>query len=469
MKLPIVKIPDEILRQKTEHITSVTPELKQLALDMLETMREAQGIGLAAPQVGHSVRLLVCGLGRVAEEDEHIPETVLFNAEIVSISKATNRSTEGCLSIPGVTGVVERATAITVRGLDIDGKTVTIAAQDLYARVLQHEIDHLDGVLFTDRLEQYRVVFYGTSEFAVPALEKLINHPQFDVVGVVTETDKQSGRGHKTNYSPVKQFALENDVLLLQPASLNVNASDSAKALHATQALGDIDKLQPHFNIVAAYGKILPKKLLDTATIASLNLHPSLLPKYRGATPIQTAIRNGDSHTGTSIIMMVPEMDAGAVLSMYKHKIEKTDTTGTLMSRLANSSGTQLIITLEEILSEKAEYWEQQHTKATFTEKITTETAKIDWSAKPEVIVNLIRAMAPKPGAWTEIEGVIVKILKAHVAEVGPLTRSDLAEVIIDELQLAGKSMVSFQDFKNGHRELAEKLQLLCKRSDLRA
>lgn len=467
MKLQIVKIPDPILRQKTVPVTAVTPELQKLASDMLETMRNANGIGLAAPQVNHAARLLVCGLEKTASESEHIPQTVLFNAKITSRSKATNKSSEGCLSIPTLTGVVERASAVTVKGLDFEGQPMTVAAQDLYARVLQHEIDHLDGILFTDRLEKYRVVFYGTSEFALPALEALLHHPQFDVVAVVTETDKPAGRGHKLTPSPVKQFAYAQKLSVLQPESLNVQAIDRSRAKSAERTLHKIAAFKPQFQIVAAYGKILPKRLLDIAGIANLNLHPSLLPKYRGATPIQSAIQNGETSTGTSIMMMVPEMDAGPILSMYKHKIEPKDTAGTLGARLARASAAQLIVTLEEILSEKAQYWEQPHNEASFTEKITGKMAHIDWSKSAEQIVNLIRAMSPKPGAWTTVDGRKIKILSAHLAaphstEVRPLSGQEKGGIEIDQVQLAGKSIVSFKDFSNGHPDLALSLQDLC-------
>jgi len=454
MKLDIVKIPEGILRQKAAPVKKVTPELKQLAKDMLQTMVANDGIGLAAPQIGVGIRLFVAGLSRrraaEGEDDLTIPETILFNPEITSKSRAKVKMTEGCLSIPGLTGVVERPAAVTVTGLNEKGHKVTIAAENLFARVIQHEIDHLNGVLFTDRLEKYRVVFYGTSEFAVPALEALIKHPQFEVVAVVTETDKPAGRGHSLTASPVKMVAAKHSIQVLQPESFNTGSKDAHKANEAKKAIHTLKDLAPDFQIVASYGKILPEEVLDIPTQLNLNIHPSLLPKYRGATPIQSAILNGETETGICIIEMTAEMDAGPVINMYKYAIEPTETTGDLMHRLSRSAAHQVVMALEELLSDKAEAWMQDDRKATYTEKIETEQTVIDWAKSTFQIANHIRAYSPKPGAYTEINGQTLKILKAH---------TDDDQLVIDLVQLPGKKPFTMNDLKNGHKALYQELQ----------
>lgn len=448
MKLEIIKLPNPILRVKALPIKRVTAELKELAQSMLDTMYAENGIGLAAPQINQSIRLLVTGLKNTKEGEDRIPETVLFNPEIKRRSKTRAKHSEGCLSIPHITGVVERSSAVTVTGLDVNGHKTTISAEGMFARVMQHEIDHLNGVLFTDRLIKYRVVFYGTSEFAVPALQRLIEHPQFEIVAVVTETDKPAGRGHKLVLSPVKQLASTNNIPLLQPQSLIISHKDDNVAKNAADAIKTLGNLKPDFQIVASYGKILPQNVLNFAKIASLNLHPSLLPKYRGATPIQSAILNGDKEIGTCVMLMSAEMDAGPVLSMYKHRISNADTSGEVIERLARLSAIQLVMTLEDILADKAEFWEQDHAKATYSKKITVDDAKIDWTKNFGDIVNHIRAMSKKPGAWTNVNDIKIKILSAKLDENN--------QPVFDQIIIPGKSAMSMSDLKNGYPKIAE-------------
>ncbi len=447
MKLPIVKVPQPILRAKAKPVKKITPDLLKLAQNMIETMDANRGIGLAAPQVGQSIRLLVAGFTEVkqSEREENVPRTILFNPKIIDRSESTNKLSEGCLSIPGLTGVVERASAVSVNGMNEAGQQVTIAAQDLHARVLQHEIDHLDGVLFTDRLEHYKVIFFGTSEFAVPALERLILHPQFEVVAVVTETDKPAGRGHNVTASPIKKLAQQHKIPVLQPATLKQDHKDPEKAKQAQETLASLQKLRPHFFVVASYGKILPEGLLHIPSIISLNIHPSLLPKYRGPSPIQSALLNGDTETGICIMEVAPAMDAGDILTMYKHPIYPQDSYGSVSTRLADAGAAQLILTLEEIIADKAEMYHQDHTEATFTKKFEPSDAKINWSKPAATVVNHIRAFSPKPGAWTDVDDLIIKIISAHLLD---------DHVVIDQVLIPGKKLMTLNDLKNGYKDL---------------
>lgn len=449
MKLPIVKVPDPILRAKAAPVKKITPELSRLAKNMLETI-ENDGIGLAAPQIGKGIQLIVAAyLPKDPEDKELVPYTILFNPKFKKLSAKTDKLSEGCLSLPGITGVVERSKSIRVTGQNENGANVTIDAHDLYARVLQHEIDHLNGILFIDRLQHYKVVFFGTSEFAVPSLLSLINHPQFDVVAVVTETDKPAGRGHQPTISPVKQVANKYKIPVLQPTNLNPRASHAQKAVEAIEFLSSLNNLEADFNIVVSYGKILPKEILDSSKIVSLNIHPSLLPKYRGATPIQSALLNGDKHVGTSIIIMTPKMDAGPIMTMYKHHVRQDDNFGTLHDRLALACANQLILTMETIISDKGEYYSQNDANATYTTKISHEMAEIKVSDTASVAFNKIRAFNPKPGAWVMIDDVPVKILAAHL---------ETDKIAIDQLQLPGKKPITMNDLKNGRKEIYHKL-----------
>ncbi len=469
MKFEIVKIPDPVLRQKAKPVQKVTPELVKLAHNMLETMQSVNGVGLAAPQIGQSIQLFVAknnpaekGRDKKSGYNEVVPETILFNPIITARAKTTDKSTEGCLSIPGATGVVERATEVIVSGLNEHGESITITGRDLYSRVMQHEIDHLNGVLFTDRLEHFKVVFYGTSEFAVAALRALIQHPQFEIVAVVTETDKPAGRGHAVTASPIKKLAESHQLKVLQPSSLRPKHTDPTKAAEAKAAINELTDLKPHFQIVASYGKILPEEVLDIPSLVNLNIHPSLLPKYRGPSPIQSALLAGEKQTGVAIMVMAPEMDAGPIVNMYQHDIEADDTAGSLTERLAQFGAQGLIWTLEDIVSDKAEMYEQQHPKATYTHKIEPSDGQIDWSLPAAKIHNLVRAFSPKPGAWTVLDGQTVKILQTHLQKDSPSTRRILTQgesLIIDQVQLPGKKPMSLKDLKNGYKEIYHRLQ----------
>ncbi|MFA6082298.1 MAG: methionyl-tRNA formyltransferase [Patescibacteria group bacterium] len=449
MKLKLVYAPSPILNRKAISVPKITPDLVKLANNMLETMVDGNGIGLAAPQVNQNVRLIVVGNSPEKEGEDYIPTTILFNPKITKFSSEKEFATEGCLSIPGITGVVERSKSITVEFLDVDGNKQTLNASDLYARVIQHEVDHLEGVLFTDRLRHYSIVFYGTSDFAVPALEELLLHPQFELKAIVTETDKPAGRGHQLTASPVKKFALDNKIKVLQPMSLNCQHKNATKAQSATNAFQDLSKIKPDFQIVASYGKIIPQEFLDLAKLINLNIHPSLLPKYRGASPIQSAILHGETQTGVAVMAMAAEMDAGPVVTMYRHNIDPDENADQLSKRLAESGAAQLIMTLEEMLSNKSSLYEQDHTKATFTKKFESVDGLIDWTKSPIDLHNFVRALTSKPGAFTQIDGQNVKILKTHLTE-GKLT--------IDLVQLPGKKPFSMSDLKNGYPKMYQEL-----------
>lgn len=438
------------MRQKSKPVKKVTPELLKIAQDMLETAK-ADGVGLSAPQVGKNIRLLVTNYTPKSKDEadtDLVPKTILFNPKITSFSAEKDKLSEGCLSLPGISGVVERSLHVKISGINELNEKVNINASNLFARVLQHEVDHLDGILFTDRLKKYRVIFYGTSDFAVPTLLALIAHPQFTVVGVVTETDKPAGRGHQLLASPIKQIAEKNEIKIFQPLSLRTKHPEKHLSDSAKSTISELKLLKPDIQVVASYGKILTPPVLKIAP--SINIHPSLLPKYRGATPIQSALLNGESETGISIILMTSEMDAGPVLAMYKYPIKNEETSGELTSRLSKSAARMLIIALETIISDKAEVWEQDNSEATYTGKIDPSMAEINWKNNPDVVVNHIRAYSPKPGAWTVVGGKKIKFLKAHSVE---------GKIVIDLIQLESKQPMQFSALKNGHPQIYKSIK----------
>jgi methionyl-tRNA formyltransferase len=451
MKLPILTNPNPILRKKSVEINKITPELLELAQNMLETM-VLDGIGLAAPQVGQNVRLIVIGNEKPSKNETGFSTKIMFNPIIVSKSKEKELDSEGCLSLPGLTGVVKRNVSILVKYTNEKNEIVKYEARNLEARAIQHEIDLLDGKLFIDRLEKYRVVYFGTPQFSIAPLLSLIAHPQFDVVGIVTETDKKGGRGHNMLTSPIKDYAIKNGTSLLQPATFNTSHANSILAHEAKIVIKNLRSLKPDFIVVAAYGKILPQEVLNIAKIAPINIHPSMLPLYRGADPIRGAILNGDNETGVCIMLMVPKMDAGAVLTLAKSKIKIDDTYETLSNHLSNLSSVLLTYTLENIIAEKAEIFEQNESKATFTHKYTTENRVIDWANSAKQIHDKIRAFAPNIGVITKIDNQ--ELLITHSSYLDN-------KLTVNEVQIPGKSKVSLADFKNGHRKIYEELMKL--------
>jgi methionyl-tRNA formyltransferase len=448
MKLPILTNPNQILRNKSVEINTITPQLLELAQNMLETM-VLDGIGLAAPQVGQNIRLIVIGNEKPSKHEKAFSTKIMFNPTIISKSKETDLDSEGCLSLPGISGVVKRNVSVLVKYTNENNEVIKYESNELEARAIQHEIDHLDGKLFIDRLKKYRIVYFGTPEFSIAPLASLIAHLQFDVVGVVTETDKKGGRGHNLLTSPVKDFALKNHIPLLQPTTFNTNHVNSTLANEAKITINNLRLLKPDFYVVAAYGKILPQEVLNIASIAPINIHPSILPLYRGADPIRGAIINGDNETGVSIMLMVPKMDAGAVLTLAKSKINLSDTYETLTNHLSNLGSVLLTYTLENIIADKAEIFEQNESKATFTHKYSTEDRIIDWGNSAKSIHDQIRAFSPNIGVITKIENQEIFITHSSFEN---------ENLIIEEVQIPGKSKVSLANFKNGHRKIYDEL-----------
>jgi len=244
-----------------------------------------------------------------------------------------------------------------------------------------------------------RVLFWGTPDFATPPLRALLGEG-FDVVGVVTQPDRPVGRHRNTlAQSPVKQVALAEEVPVLQPETLRDPAL--IEQLHA---------LRPDISIVVAYGRLLPQAVIDLPRKGTLNIHASLLPKLRGAAPIQAAIRDGLAETGVSIMRMVLPLDAGPVLLRAATPIAEDETYGELQLRLSELGALALLEALTlagvgEIIEEP-----QDDAKATYAPKIEREMARIDWTANPNVVCRMIRAYDPRPAAFTVLGDLDVKM-----------------------------------------------------------
>jgi methionyl-tRNA formyltransferase len=282
-------------------------------------------------------------------------------------------------------------------------------------------------------LPRLRTLFFGTSEFAVPILRAVAQHA--DLAGVVTQPDRPAGRGHKLVASPVKAAARELGVPVYEPEKLKPFAEELAH--------GEAFDLFA----LASYGRILPQTLLDLPRLGALNVHPSLLPRYRGATPIQTALRNGESQTGVSVMLMDAGMDTGDLVLQENAEIRPDDDYGTLHDRLA-LQGADLLARAIEQAGQGPLARVPQRGEATVTKPITKEDLLIDWGWGPSTIVNHVRAYAPQPAARALLEGETVKLLRAHVAPDGTLAideliapnRGRMSEAVYRQSRAAAKS-----------------------------
>lgn len=278
-------------------------------------------------------------------------------------------------------------------------------------------------------MPKIKVVFFGTPDFAVPSLEALAKADFFDIKAVITQPDKPVGRHHSTTVpSAVKQAA----------QSLN---------LPVFEGLSGLKGIEADLGIVVAYGEILPQRLLEQFSFGVVNIHPSLLPKYRGSSPIQAAILNQDKETGVTLIKLDDKMDHGPIVAQtIVHDLSVRDmTAGELHDQLAQIGAQMLITYLPDYVAGKIKLIPQDDNLATFTKKITKEDGQIDWQKSPQEIEAHVRAMNPWPGAWTKWNGKRLIIWRASL----PVrTGRDLSL-----LQIEGKKKMSFAEFSKGHQD----------------
>ena len=238
-------------------------------------------------------------------------------------------------------------------------------------------------------MESLRIVFMGTPDFSVPALARLAQS-QHDVAAVYTQPDKQRGRGKKVTFSPVKEKAVELGIPVFQPDSMR-----------SDEVISELRSLAPDVIIVIAYGKILPKAVLDIPKYGCLNVHGSLLPKYRGAAPIQYAIKEGEAESGVTIMLLDEGMDTGKMLKKAVIPLDPKEPTGTLFDKLASLGASTLMTVVDDLDNYERNAVAQDESQATYTAKITKEEAALDWDTDAVVLERLIRTLDPHPGAYT--------------------------------------------------------------------
>lgn len=302
-----------------------------------------------------------------------------------------------------------------------------------------------------------KILFMGTPDFAAEILNDLCKSGH-NVIGAVSQPDKPKNRGHKLVPTDVKVKAQKLGVDVYQPETLKKDAF-----------LPVLRELDPDMIIVAAYGRILPDYIIDYPEYGCINVHASLLPKYRGAAPIQHAIINGDSETGVSIMKMDKGLDTGDVVSIAKTPIGEYETAGELFQRLAELGGELLIKTIKDIEDGTAVYTPQDDSKSSYASKITKEMSEIDWSKSAFEISKLICGMNPFPGAYTFYKNDTVKIYEAEITD-GDATPGEILGIekkkglkvacgsgalYIKTVQFAGSKKMNVEDYARGHEILS--------------
>ena len=266
-----------------------------------------------------------------------------------------------------------------------------------------------------------RIIFAGTPEFARAALERL-HASGHTITLVMTQPDRPAGRGMKLHASSVKQFALEHRIPVAQPRSLKLDGKYPEDAAIARKAIADA---QADVMVVAAYGLILPQWVLDDmapggAKFGCLNIHGSLLPRWRGAAPIHRAIEAGDAETGVTIMQMDAGLDTGDMLFMHTLPIESTDTTASLHDRMADLGGKLIVLALDQAAAGRLKPIRQPAEGVTYAHKVEKHEATIDWSLNASTIVRRVRAFNPFPVATTLLQGEVVKVWSAQTAQIRP-------------------------------------------------
>lgn len=301
-----------------------------------------------------------------------------------------------------------------------------------------------------------RIVFMGTPDFAAVSLAALIDR-KYDVVGVFTQPDKPRNRGMKLTACPVKVLAEENGIPVYQPVKMRDGT-----------ALATMKELAPDLVVVVAYGRILPDDILAVPPLGCINIHGSLLPKYRGAAPIQRAVLSGDKITGVSSMYLVSEMDAGDVIYTSETEIGEFETSEQLFDRLKALGAELLIRTVQDIDAGTAPRHPQDHSQATFAPMLSREESPIDWNRSPREIVKHICGMYPWPAATANLGGTDFKIFAAEytdtrteaapgkVISANPKTGIEVAcgngtSLLITQIQAAGGKRMSAGDYLRGH------------------
>ena len=295
-----------------------------------------------------------------------------------------------------------------------------------------------------------KIVFMGTPDFSIPTLKTLLNS-NHKILHVYSQPAKKANRGQKISSTPIELFSKENFLKIRTPESLD-----------SEEEFNFLKDLNPDLVIVVAYGKIIPKRFLNIPKYGFLNVHASLLPKWRGAAPIQRSIMNLDAETGISIMKITEKLDAGPVILQEKIKINENIDTLTLSRVLSELGARAMLNSLDEIIDGKAKFIDQNHKQATYAKKILKSEAKIDWKENAKSILAKINGLNPNPGAWFEYDNQRFKVWKAKIIneknKVGTIINNNLTiacrdqSIQILQIQKEGKNRQSTEQFLTGNK-----------------
>jgi len=302
--------------------------------------------------------------------------------------------------------------------------------------------------------EPLNIVFMGSPDFALPSLEKL-HASAHNIVSVVSNVDKRRGRGGGTSPTPVKAKALELDLPVIEVENLDDASFESR-----------LKELNPDLFVVVAF-RVLPSRILEIPAKGSINLHASLLPRYRGAAPIHWAIMNGEKTTGCTVFFLEEQVDTGSIIKQRETPIGPNETTGDLYDRLKRMGSDLLLEAVDEIADNSVTGRPQDDTMATPAPKLFTEDCKIDFNRPAQEVHNKIRGLSPFPGAWAELDDLRFNIYRSEVGPQRNLSPGELrmegdellagckdGSVILKEVQIQGKKRMSGKDFMNGYSGL---------------
>ena len=295
---------------------------------------------------------------------------------------------------------------------------------------------------------QHKIIFMGTPQFSVPILEVLAKS-SYKISCVYSQPPKKSNRGHKLNSSPIQKTAENLNLPIRSPNNLNT--------IEEWNFFKDIN---PDIVVVVAYGQLIPKKFLDVVKNGFINIHASLLPKWRGAAPIQRAVINLDKETGISLMKIEEELDSGPIMKKIKIDISPFDTSNKISEKLSKVGSENIVKALDDIFENKAKFVQQEHNLATYAKKIKKNEGKINWKEDAKKIIGKINGLNPDPGAWFEYKSVRYKIWQALIFEkkgtAGTILDSNFTiacknkSIRIKEIQKEGKNKLLLKDFLLG-------------------
>jgi methionyl-tRNA formyltransferase len=300
-----------------------------------------------------------------------------------------------------------------------------------------------------------RIVFFGTPHFAVPSLEHLVRS-RHRVVGAITQPDRRRGRGQKVTDSPVKATALAYQIPVFQPERLRDPALEET-----------LVSLEPDLGVVAAYGKLIPERLLQLPRLGMINVHASLLPRYRGAAPVQRAVIDGEPETGVTIMRMVAALDAGGMFATVRRPIGSDETSDVVERALATLGADLLIHVIEDLSAGIAVEEPQEEALSTYASKVTKDEGLVDWTLSPAAIHNRVRGLYPWPHAFTYLDGERLILMRTHVAPASAteppgtivaaaggvlhVATGQSGQLAIEELQPEGRRAMKVRDYLAGH------------------